>query len=570
LSPAGGGGERSRGVRRGGFGAVSRSAAHPFLPALKRQLAAGRVDRREFLRTATLLGLSSAAAYGLVGGSYVAGPARARMPKGGTLRIGMAVQDVSNPHAFEWWEHNIARQVCEYLTKTGYDNLTRPYLLENWQASDDLRTWTLRVRQDVTWHNGRKFTADDVIWNIEHVLDEATGSSVVGFMKGYMLDDYEKDGKKHTRLWDANAIERLDSHTVRLNCKTPQLAVPEHLFHYPFLILDPEEGGKFGPGGNGTGAFELIEHEVGKRSVLQAREAYWGEGPYLERLEFIDLGEDPAAAVDALASQRIHGLHFLDFVQLDALKLLPHLQLYDVTTADTAVIRGKVTHKPFDDPRVRKALRLAIDPKRTQELLLGDLGLPAEHHHVCPIHPEYARLPEIPRDVEKAKELLTAAGYPDGIDLGKIDCKSSPSWENNAVQAIVEQWKAAGIRCKINLMPASDFWAVWDKTPFGFTEWAHRPLGVMALELAYRTGVPWNESDYANPAFDRLLTKAGGLLDAEERREVMREIEFMMQEDGPIVQPLWRSVVTVMDKRVQGFKMHPTRYLFGNEMAIES
>ena len=102
------------------------------------------------------------------------------------------------------------------------------------------------------------------------------------------------------------------------------------------------------------------------------------------------------------------------------------------------------------------------------------------------------------------------------------------------------------------------------------TSWTHRPLGVMVLGLAYRSGVPWNESAYSNPEFDRLLTKAEGILDVDKRREVVAEIQKIMQEDGPITQPLWRAVITAMDKRVKGFNMHPTSYLFGEELAIES
>ena len=79
-----------------------------------------------------------------------------------------------------------------------------------------------------------------------------------------------------------------------------------------------------------------------------------------------------------------------------------------------------------------------------------------------------------------------------------------------------------------------------------------------------------NESSYDNPEFDRLLTKAEGILDVEERRKIMSELETIMQEDGPIVQPLWRSVFTAMDKRVHGFQMHPTSYMFANEWAIEA
>lgn len=546
---------------------------HPLVDDLKRYFKEGRLDRREFLRGATLLGMSAAAAYAFVGAASEAPgvrPARAAMPQGGTLRIGMRVKDVSNPHQFDWAEKsNIGRQVCEYLTKTGQDNITRPYLLESWEASDDLKTWTLRVRKGVEWHSGRAFTADDVIWNLRRVLAPETGSSVLGLMKGYMTKEVERDGKTTSVLWDANAIERVDAHTLRLNARQPQLAVPEHLFHYPLLMLDPEEDGAFGVGSNGTGPFTMVEHVVGDRTVMEARTDYWGDGPHLDRLMFIDLGDDGSAKMAALASKQIDGLFSADVTQLGTLRTLDHVRMFEAQTAETAVVRGKVTTKPFDDARVRKALRLAVDQEKVLQIALEDVGVPAEHHHVCQIHPEYASLPPFKRDVAEAKRLLAEAGHPDGLDL-EISCPADPQWQPNAVQGMVQQWREAGIRVAINIMPGAQFWDVWDKVPFGYTIWYHRPLGVMTLGLGYRSGVPWNESEYSNPEFDALLNRAEGLLDPDERREVMDDLERILQEDGPIVQPFWRSIFTFYDKRVKGFQMHPTNYIFGNELAIES
>jgi len=82
--------------------------------------------------------------------------------------------------------------------------------------------------------------------------------------------------------------------------------------------------------------------------------------------------------------------------------------------------------------------------------------------------------------------------------------------------------------------------------------------------------VPWNESKYSNKEFDTLLGKAEGTLDVATRAEIIGQLEKIMQEDGPIVQPLWRSLFTYYDKRVQGFQMHPTRYIFGEELAIQA
>jgi peptide/nickel transport system substrate-binding protein len=546
---------------------------HAHISTLKRQLADGQIDRREFLRYATLLGMSAGAAYAFTG---LPAPAAAQgaMPRGGTLRIGTRCQDLKSPHTYSWVESsNSARQVLDYLTITGVDNVTRPGLCEKWEASPDLKTWTLRLRRNVKWHSGRQFTADDAVWNLKRVLDPKTGSSVLGLMKGFILEEYdtgEKDDKgnpkKSTRLWDANAVQKVDDFTVRLNGKNAQLAVPEQLFHYPLLIMDPASNGEFKVGSNGTGAFTMVENEVGRKQVFKAKPGYWAGGPHIDTLEFIDLGDDPAASVSALAGKQVDGLYQADIVQLDALQKLPHLQLYQTTTAQTATARMHPV-KPFDDKRVRQAMRYAVDTNAILQIAHRGLGSPGEHHHVSPIHPEYAKLAPPQRDVAKAKKLLADAGYPNGIDT-EIVCRPEPAWEAVAVQAMVEQWKDAGIRVKINVMPSTQYWEVWTKVPFGFTTWTHRPLGVMVLSLAYRSGVPWNESKYSNKDFDNLLTQAEGTLDVNQRREIMAKLEGILQDDGPIVQPLWRSVFTFFDKRVQGYRIHPTYYIFAHQLAV--
>ncbi len=142
-----------------------------------------------------------------------------------------------------------------------------------------------------------------MVWNLKQLTDASVGSSFVGLVKGYLMNETKgADGKTTTELWDANAIERVDDHTVRLNCKVPQVSVPEHLFHYPAAMLYPEEKGIFQPGAQGTGPFELVSAETGKLAVVRRVKQYWGEAAHLDTIEFVDTGDDPAAAIAALAS----------------------------------------------------------------------------------------------------------------------------------------------------------------------------------------------------------------------------------------------------------------------------
>ena len=556
---------------------MARNRDHKGLETLKTQFNDGKMSRREFIRYSTLLGVSATTAYGMVGMVAPRPVAAADMPKGGIVRISMRVLEVTSPHTYSWLsDSNQGRGTHEYLTKTGQDNVTRPYLIERWEASEDLKTWTMHLRK-VKWHNGRDFTADDAIWNINRCLQPDTGSSVLGLMKGYMLEEYDTGEKKDdgsakmsTRLWDTNALEKIDDHTFRMNLKEAQVAVPEHLFHYPLPMLDPEENGMFGPGSNGTGPFDLVEQKVGDKAVLRARGDYWGDGPYIDELHYIDLGDDPSAFIGAMASQQVHGQYDGDVGQLDVLQNLPHVTIHQALTASTGVRPGAgrpagVRRPPAAQGDAPRGGHPALPRARPSQ----PSARPASTTTCARCTPTTRSCPSWPVTSRAAKQLLAEAGYPDGIDV-EIASKKDPAWELQAVQAMVEQWKDANIRVNINLMPSAQFWDVWDKVPFGFTSWAHRPLGFMVLALGYRSGVPWNESHFNDAEFDSLLTKAEGTLDLEERREILGQIEVIMQERGPITQPLWRAGFVAMDKRITGFTMHPTGYIFGEEIGLQA
>ena len=544
---------------------------HPALPSLQSGMERGEVSRREFLRTATLLGAGAAAAYAMTGLPQPAAAAAAsgEAKAGGTLRVAMRVREIADPALLNSvTQSNQARHILEYLTKTGTDNVTRPYLAESWSTSEDLKTWTFNLRRNVRWSNGDRFTAEDVAANVRRWLDPEVGSANIGLFSA-MTEEIETgrtddSGTPVTRTrMTEGAIEILDEHTIRFNLNRAELALPENFYNYACCLAHrnfDEMGGNLAQAPVGTGPFELVSLEPSARQILRRRADYWQTPALLDEVQYIDLGDDPAATLSALVSDQVDLSYENDVNQLEILKRQASLQVFEALTAQTGVARMQVTQAPFDDRRVRQAIAACMDHEALLRVALRGLGAPAENHHVCPIHPEYFQLPAPKQDYARARALLAEAGHSDGLRLPIDVASSTGQWELNAVLALKQQLEPAGIVLEPNPLPAAKFWDVWLKTPFGFTPWTHRPLGVMVLNLAYRSGVPWNESKYSNPDFDAALSEASGILDPAARTAAMEQVQRILQDDAVIAQPLWRSVLSAGNARVQGYDMHPTQY----------
>ncbi|UCE32961.1 MAG: hypothetical protein JSW68_10120 [Burkholderiales bacterium] len=268
---------------------------------------------------------------------------------------------------------------------------------------------------------------------------------------------------------------------------------------------------------------------------------------------------DEENQLTAFASGDVDTLYQFAVEQMELARALPGAVI-SAATAQTLCMRMQVTQAPFDDIRVRKAIVMAVDNARIKQLVYPEGGGGGENHHVAQIHPEYFALPKLERDVEGAKRLLAEAGHANGLELTIDVGNTDGPWEQTACEALRDQLKDVGIKLNINVMPASKYWEIWDKTKFGATAWTHRPLGTMVLTLGYRSGVPWNETRYASAEFDAALDAAESVLDVEERRKRMEKVEAILQDAAVMVQPFFRPIYTVVSERVGGMQLHPTNY----------
>jgi peptide/nickel transport system substrate-binding protein len=434
----------------------------------------------------------------------------------------------------------IASSVYDYLVDVNPQNTITPRLAREWTVSEDGKIYVFSLIENATFHDGTLFTADDVVWTFDR------------------LRDPEVDSPTKDLYSNIESVEATDQFEVTFTLKESNPFFLYDLSDNHALILKadtPDPVSDF----MGTGPFKLVSYSPEDRLVVEANEDYFlRDRPMLDKIEFIFFN-DQTAQVEALRSGQVDLVMLISADLFNTIREEPGLIPLEVATNSFDLVRLRADRAPGDDPRLMQALRLATDRQAIFDLVLQGYGALGKDTPIGPMYSQYfdkdLQLPE--RDVEAAKQLLTEAGYPDGIDL----VLHTPDTGNRPNLAVVlkDQWSEAGIDVEVIVEPESVYYGDdgWLAVDLGITGWGSRPYPQFYIDTMLVCGANWNESHFCDDEFDRLANLAGTTLNEDQRVDAYNQIQALLVDRGPTMIPYFFSQLGAISDKFSDFQMKP-------------
>lgn len=508
------------------------------------------LSRRAMLRRASLLGLSATALAGAGAlawpGGLVAAYQESEPVRGGVVRVGVPGSAAS----FDPTTETIMEAI--WVMEHVYSNLIRmtpemelePELALAWEPNEAGDEWTVTLRDGVTFHDGSDFTSEDVVATFEHLLDPASASQY------------------RSNISMVESVEATSPTEVVFHLSAPFAEFPETLSHYQARMLPAGQMADLATNPIGTGPYRLDSHVPGERTVLKRYDGFYDlEGQaYIDEIQYLAIPEE-ATKMAALTSGSVELVNEVQPTSLPIVQNAPNVVTTEIITGSHQPIAMDVTQAPFDDPRVREALKLVVDRQGLVAVVLQGHGEPAADQVVPPSDPMYGDVAIPGPDLERARELLAEAGYADGLDLVLHTTPGRAGMLETAL-TFKDMAAGAGINVEVVSHPVDAYWAeFWKKTPFFVSNWIGRPTAEMMLSQLYMCDSSGTEGKWCNPDFDALIMEARATLDPDARRELLAQAQQLLSEDGPVIVPYFRSYISGASPRLQGFTPHPLRYL---------
>jgi peptide/nickel transport system substrate-binding protein len=456
--------------------------------------------------------------------------------------------------------------VTESLVGVNSDMSLKPELAESWTQIDD-KTWEIKLRKNVVFHDGSKMTANEVKFSLERAAQ---------------LDS------KAASLMDLESVEVIDDLTIRIHTKELNPILPATLHYSTIVIISPNsldsKGELQSPIGTGPFMLESFDPQTHTMNVVR-NDKWWGGEVKLSKVIIRPI-LDPNTRALALENGEVDFTVDVPYSEADRIGAMDGIKVEKFQNPRIYVMDFNMQKAPLDDVRVRKAIAYGIDTKSIVSYVLFNIGRPA----VGPFMPEFVwtnkNLAAYEQNVEKAKELLTEAGWTDSNGDGLVD-KDGKALEINLLtypnrpglppmaEAISGQLKEIGIKMNVEVTESG---VIDEKRKTG--DWniylqamstAMVPDPTYYLRMTYKTEGAYNYAGYSNALVDDLLVKASGTTNEQERLEMMNEVQSITQDEIPVLTVAYYGVIVASKDYVKGYLYDPTAhdYKLSPEMYIE-
>jgi len=492
---------------------------------------AGQISRREFLTAGTAFGVTLPAATSILSSQSQAAP-----KKGGHVRgaaTGGSTTDTLDPALLvDPYLYTLNYTLRNNLTEILPDGSLVGELAESWEASPDAKVWTFKLREGVEFHNGKTIDSEDVVATFNYHRGDDSKSIVKTTVD--QIDEIATDGKNVVRM--------------SLKAGNADWAYLVSDFH---LSIVPLVGGELDTlSGVGTGPYVLERFDPGVIATFKRNPKYWKEGrAHFDSGELLNIA-DGTARLNGLVSGSLDVIGSVELKTVHLLQGAPGVKVLETTGTWHLDFPMLTDTAPFDDVNVRLALKHAIDREEILNKILKGHGVLGNDHPIAPANRYFAGdLPQRELDLDKAKYYLGKAG------LSELKIRLSASdgiWPGSVDASVLFQQSAAkaGINIEVERVPADGFWSnIYIVKPFLVTPWGGRPTEDWMFTVAYAADAAWNDTRWKNDRFNELLVAARSELDESKRREMYREMQLIVRDDGGAVIPVFlNNLFAVSDK----------------------
>ncbi|AGL00373.1 ABC transporter substrate-binding protein [Desulfoscipio gibsoniae] len=434
-------------------------------------------------------------------------------------------------------------QIYETLVRLDTDLKEQPGLAVSWEPSEGGKVWTFHLRKGVKFSDGSPLNAEAVVYSY---------SSRADVVKRKMLP--------------VQSIEPVDEYTVKFTCSQPT-PLPSYFTHvaWPVMsLMSLDDGGAF-KGPIGTGPYKLDKHLTDQEIVMVRNEHYWGEPGTLDKIIFKVI-PDASARSMALQSGQVDMALKINEFDIENLESQAGINIYKKPSTFTDFLQFNTEKSPFDDVNVRRAVSYTVDSEKIVQQMLAGIGVPAKGRPISPVMQFSKSDLKIEPDIQRARDLLAAAGWKDTDGDGILENGGQPlqvsmllaPWsprQKIEAEAIQGQLKEVGIDLKLTVMETGALTAAEKAGEFdillrsGYYTWGSYPHHFKIHTTNHMYG-HWDNSEY-----DRLVAQAEAALGENEKKELYKKLQQIIIDQLPALYTIHEEKVVATRDWVKNYQI---------------